>query len=416
MITYGGVSEGNLYGLSQGGRQDIAAPEQAAGGGRAQPVAPGPAGPPEAPDAQSAASKVLLLPPEGAERLALDVAQRSTVAQRIEFVERLSQDAPSNPAAARAIGKVMASLTGEGVDRALRALDRNGVDAVVRESVLITGTGIAPGWFGKADLNRFMALANAVSSGNNPLGKAAFVAACGPLIEWLHQTGIQAPEIARGSMLVATAMSSVLMSDVTGVVEHVLMQEGFGSSDSSGRAALATHVSTLLRYGDADSGGVGAPGLIIESLRRGNNLNGDPKVYLAGTEQRSGDQEPYHHRAALLGAYLGVVGGAIDDRAGQRDRDAAVNALLFSFGIDVVMETLAVLFPAAKYPIALAKSGVKRGTTRTVQHVRNERAGGDGDWWQRLLDAALFLEDGQRLDGRVEEVILAYSGLGVRER
>jgi hypothetical protein len=364
------------------------------------------------------------LRPEDGLNLTRQWAAHASAEQRRRFVQALApQAAAAHSAAARAVATVVATLEGPDVDDAMRRLGRAGVDAMVRESVAYTAArglgdwlnhGIDGAQLAQADATLHTALANAVGSGSDPLLKAWFTAASGALFSDIASLPYGDPESLDAALGdVAAGMSNAMLTNPTSVVEHLFLLDSDGAGASNGRRALAGWVGVLMDVGGERATAVG---VILESLRRGNDLSADPGAYLAREEVRPGVNGPYLYRAATLGRYLSVVGGEIDDRAAQRDRSYASTALMFSFGVDFLMETAGVMFPAAKYPIAVAKSAVKRLATNTLMGMRSEAMREERGFMQAMFNCALYDDQGNRLQGPAELTILAYSGGGVRER
>lgn len=317
------------------------------------------------------------------------VSQRGTVAQRLGLLERLSDDAVrGNAGAGQALAQIVARLPDRAaVAQALDRLDRRATDAMVANSVtwrneLTTSTLGGSSVTTRVDTRLIESLARAVADTGNPREKAAFVAAAGSLLGRLRSADMQASARDRAIGTVASAMSTVIGSDVNGVIENTLLQSDREGA-SSGRLALKSYATALL-----DSKQGAHLGAITLSLQRGNDLQQDPMQWLSARQARTGEA-PAYVRAAVMGDWLGLVGSAILSRISARDQHAAFAALMFSGSIDLMKETAGAAFPALKLPIGVGAAVLKPVINLSLLHWRNSLARSDREFARNLYEAAL---------------------------
>jgi hypothetical protein len=311
------------------------------------------------------------------DEFAAAVAAQGTRDQKVELIRRLDDDAVrGDPGASRAIGTLMTSdprIT----DRALEALSRRGMDAVVAASVSVHRQAVANGYTANVvswtDTRRHEALASAVAGSSNPVEKSSFVAASGKLLKEL-------PIDARPAL--TAGMSKVIGSDVNGVIENTLLQNTRGGA-SDGRRALKNYAEALI-----DTNQHAHLGAITLSLQRGNDLKHDPMQWLSAPLVRSGEA-PSFARARVMGDWLGIVGSAVNTRTTSRDQQMVVGALMFTGSADVLKELTSAAFPQFKVAIGVANAVIKPAVNASIIAFRTEFARADRDFVRALYEGAL---------------------------
>ena len=317
------------------------------------------------------------------------VSQRGTVAQRLGLLDRLSDDAVhGNRGAGQALAEIVARLPDRAtVEQALERLDRHTTDAMVAGAVTWRNEVITSQYGGVAvithmDTRLIGQLARAVAATGNPREKAAFVAAAGALLGRLRSADIQASARDRAISAVASAMSTVIGSDVNGVIENTLLQNDREGA-SSGRLALRNYATAII-----DSKQGTHLGAIALSLQRGNDLGQNPMQWLSSRQTRTGEG-PAYVRAAVLGDWLGLVASAIESRISDHNQRAAYASMMFSGSIDVMKELAGAAFPALKLPLALGATALKLEINRSLLDWRTSLARNDREFVRNLYEAAL---------------------------
>ena len=316
------------------------------------------------------------------------VAASGSAQQKFDFVSALHPNAaaratdPSTNRSARAIAVVMATMTDPTqISACVRTLGRKGMDAVVAASLPMRDAGSVPG-FESLDTGLFRRLASAMSRSSNAREKAAFVSASGPILELLNNTAIGPNRNRKQLGEVSRAISTVIGTDTTGVIENVMLQST-SENRSSGSAALKAYARAAL-----DSGNGTDLGAITMQLQRGNDLEADPMAYLGKPESRSGEQ-PTYARARIMGGWLGLVGSAVQTRINKRDSNAAYSSLLFTGSVDVMKEVVGARFPAFKVAASLAAPALKTAINLGLLNWRNEATRSDRSFAQGLIEGAL---------------------------
>ena len=320
------------------------------------------------------------------------VADTGSAQQKVDFVSALRTHAttwtadPARNKSGRAIAEVMASMTDtKQISACLKILGREGMDAVVRSSVPLRDASATPGQE-EVDTQLFTRLATAVSRLGNAREKAAFVAASGSLLDGL--TGQPAASLNKKQVgELVQAISTVIGTDTTGVIENVMVQNA-SQRRSSGPAALQCYVRAAI-----DSGFGKDVGAITLQLQRGNDLQSDPAEYLGFAESRSGQAKTFV-RARVMGGWLGIVGAAVQSRTTARDTNTAYASLLFSTGVDSLKEVVGARFPGFKLSAGLLAPAVKLGANAALLNFRNEAAKGDRKFALGLYEGALPRIDG----------------------
>ena len=316
------------------------------------------------------------------------IAVGGSAQQRIDFVSALHPVAaagakdPSTNRSARAIAVVMAASTDPTqITAFVRTLGREGMDAVVQAS-LPTRDASSITSFESVDTGLFQRLASAMSLSGNAREKAAFVSATGPVVELLNNTTIGQNRNRKPLGEVSRAISTVIGTDTTGVIENVMLQST-SENRSSGAAALKAYARAAL-----DSGIGTDLGAITLQLQRGNDLKADPMAYLGKAESRSGEQ-PTYARARVMGGWLGLVGSAVQTRITRRDSNAAYSSLLFTGSVDILKEVVGARFPGLKVAVSLAAPALKTAINFGLLNWRNEATRTDRSFAQGLIEGAL---------------------------
>ncbi len=323
------------------------------------------------------------------------VAATGTPQQKFGFVSELRSKAfagskePSSNSSGRAIAHVMARTSDKKLLSALvTTLGRQGMDAVVQASVptrdaAANGSAAAAAGLEPVDTRLFQQLASTMAKSGSAREKAGFIAATGKVFDNLNNNAV-GPNLRRNELgEVSRAVSTVIGTDTTNIVENVLLQNTVQGC-SSGPAALKSYVQALL-----DSGKAAADiGAITLQLQRGNDLRQDPIKYLAQRESRSGEQ-PGHARARVLGGWLGLVGSAVQSRISKRDSNAAYSSLLFTGSIDTLKEVVGARFPAVKVAVGVATPALKTAVNLGLLNWRNEATKSDRSFAQGLIEGAL---------------------------
>ena len=317
------------------------------------------------------------------------VSQRGTLAQRLELMDRLSDDAVrGNAGAGQALAQIVSRLPDRAaVAQALDRLDRRATDAMVANAVTWRNELTTNTWGGSSvttrmDTSLIELLARAVAATGNPREKAAFVAAAGALLGRLRSADIQLSARDHASRVVASAMSTVIGSDVNGVIENTLLQNDREGA-SSGRLALRNYATAII-----DSKQGNHLGAIALSLQRGNSLGQDPMQWLSSRQRRTGEG-PAYVRAAVLGDWLGLVASAIESRISDRDQRAVYASMMFSGSIDAMKELAGTAFPALKLPVALGAAALKSTINRSLLDWRTSVARNDREFVRNFYEAAL---------------------------
>jgi hypothetical protein len=152
---------------------------------------------------------------------------------------------------------------------------------------------------------------------------------------------------------------------------------------SDGRAALKAYASELLE--SRQGAHIAA---VTVSLQRDNTLATDPMSHLGSTQARHGEPAQ-HHRARVMGEWLGIVGSAVQTRIGSRDANAAMTSLVFTGTVDTLKELAGAFFPALRLPIGLLAAAVKPGVNATLLQWRTALAREDRGFTQNLFEGAL---------------------------
>lgn len=316
------------------------------------------------------------------------IAATGTPQQKLDFVSALtphtiawSKDSATNTSG-RAIAVVMAGLTDTKlISACVKTLGRAGMDAAVRASLPLRDAASVPG-LESVDTKLFQAMAATMARSTNAREKAAFVSASGKALASLNDTTIGPNRSRKELGEVALAISTVIGTDTTGVIENVMMQNT-AEGRSSGPAALKAYAQALL-----DAGNAADLGAITLQLQRGNDLQQDPMKYLGTREVRSGEQ-PTYSRARVMGGWLGLVGAAVQSRIGKRDTNAAYSSLLFTGSVDVMKELVGARFPGFKLAAGVLAPAVKTAINLGLLNWRNEATREDRSFAQSLLEGAL---------------------------
>ena len=222
-------------------------------------------------------------------------------------------------------------------------------------------------------------MAAAASLSTNATEKASFVAASGAVLEASQQINLDS--IAHRRTLLG-ALSGVIGTDVFGIVDNTLMQSA-RTGCSSGRRALQTYVSGVL-----DTGHGSHLQAIVLSLQRGPDGGTDPMIWLAATQARNGEA-PQHHRARVMGEFLGLVASAVDSRQRGRDVAAALGYALFAGTTDAFKESVSTVFPAIKLPAGLGAAAAKATIAGALLEWRVLLRNDEADLVRALHDLAL---------------------------
>ena len=312
------------------------------------------------------------------------IATSGSAQQRTDFIDALlpaalkgKTDAATNRSA-RAIAVLMAEMKDpQQISQWVKTLYREGMDAVVAASLPTRGAGSVAG-FEAADTKLFQRLATAMSLSTKASEKAIFVAAAGPVLEGLNNTAIGPNQNRKQLGEVSRAISTVIGTNTTGVIENVMLQNS-DSSRSNGPAALKAFARAAL-----DSGCGKDLGAITLLLQRGNDLKTDPMDYLAQRANRTGAPGTYAN-AWVMGGWLGLVGAAVRSRINRRDTNAANSGLMFAGLMDTAKELISVRFPVFK----LVSPAVKTAVIFSVLNWRQQATGADLEFAQNLMRGAL---------------------------
>ncbi len=319
------------------------------------------------------------------------VGTKGTAQQKLAWVTEFKRKAvagsteASTNTAGRATALVIASLTDPRlISACVAALGREGMDAVVRaclptRDVAAEGSLAASMGAETPDTRLFQKLAATMTRSNNAREKAAFIAASGKAIDALYEQRAGAKTLGE----VSGAISTVIGTDTTGVIENVLLQNTT-QGGSGGPAALKSYVQALLDSGQ----GAADVGAITLQLQRGNDLKQDPLNHLAQRESRSGEQ-PTYVRARVMGGWLGLVGSAAQARTGRRDANAAYASLIFTGGIDTLKEIVGARFPGLKVAVGIATPALKAAVNAGLLTWRNQAAQQDRNFAQGLIEGAM---------------------------
>jgi hypothetical protein len=324
------------------------------------------------------------------QEFAAAIAERGTVDQKQSFVSSMTGAAiAGNTSAARAVAVVVASLKDAGqFSAALTGLGRRGVDAMVAATVGKTNNRIvadAPDRRNsmRLDTALYRTLAAGFQRSNNAREKAGFISASGAVLRQIAAAPMDGSTKRQVLKESASAMSAVIGTDVSGVIENTLLQRAGAAGASSGRDSLKAYSMALL-----DSGQASHLGAITMSLQRGNSLASDPMAYLGRRESRSGEA-PAFANARVMGEWVGLVGSAVQTRVSERDKNAAFASLIFTGSVDVIKEGVGAVFPAFKLPAALIAAGLKPAINAGILNWRNELASKDRDFSRNFYEAAL---------------------------
>ena len=316
------------------------------------------------------------------------VAATCSPQQRMDFVSALlpnaiawSKDASTNKSG-RAIAVVMATMTDPAqISACVKMLGREGMDAVVQASLPTRDAGTIPG-LEPVDTKMFRGLAATIARSSIAREKAAFVSAAGPVLETLNNAVIGPNKNREPLKEITEAISTVIGTDTTGVIENVMMQNT-AQNRSSGPAALRAYARAVL-----DSGRGVDLGAITLQLQRGNDLKGEPNAYLGQKASRSGE-EPTYARARVMGGWLGLMGSAVQTRINRRDSNAAYSSLLFSGTVDIMKELVGARFPGFKMAAGVAAPALKTAINLALFNWRNEATKSDRTFAQGLIEGAL---------------------------
>jgi hypothetical protein len=317
------------------------------------------------------------------------VASRGNDDQKLWLLQGLSADAikGKNGTAARAIAQVMSSMDNDAVrSQAITWLGRVGMDAVVTQT--LSAAKPAAKWardsgHATPDLELFKSLASSLAKSKNAREKASFITACKKGLATLSQRNILGLLLQRPALSEVTrAMSSVIGSDVNGVIENTLAQNATDGV-AGGAESLKQYVAAVLDAGRGKD--LGATTL---SLQRGNRLDQQPTTYLSQKEARAG-QDPSYVRARVMGEWLGIIGSATQGRIASRDSNCAWASLLFSGLTDVSKEGISARFPAFKTPGGIGSAALKTAVNSAILSWRNEAARSDRDFSLNLYLAAI---------------------------
>ncbi len=304
--------------------------------------------------------------------------------QRTDFVKAMlpaaikgAGDAATNRSA-RAIAVVLAELTdSKQISDIVSTLGRDGMDAMVAASLPTRDAGSVSG-IESSDTTLFQRLSTVMSLSKSSSEKAMFVAAAGPVLASLNNTFVGPNQNRKELGAVSQAISTVIGTNTTGIIENVLLQNS-DSSRSNGPAALKEFARAAL-----DSGNGKDLGAITLLLQRGNDLKTDPMVYLGQRANRQGAASTFSN-AWVMGGWLGVVGAAVRTRINRRDTNAANSGLLFNGLMDTAKEVIALRFPAFKF----ISPAVKTAIILSVLNWRKEATGTDLEFAQNLIRGAL---------------------------
>ena len=319
------------------------------------------------------------------------LASTGTAQQKLGWVSALkrkavagSMDASTN-ITGRAIALVMTGSTDPKLlSGFMAALGRVGMDAVVHASAPTCDMAFAERLAVSVGANMpntglFQKLAATMARSGNVLEKAAFVAASGKVIDDLYAKRAAPKTLGE----VSSAISAVIGTDTTAVIENVMMQNTT-EGGRSGPAALKSYVQALLESGN----GAADIGAITLQLQRGNDLKQDPMKYLAQRESRS-RESPTYVRARVMGGWLGLVASAVQVRTSRRDANTAYASLLFTGSIDTLKEAVGARFPSFKAAIGVTASALKTAANVSLLTWRNQAAQADRDFSQGLIEGAL---------------------------
>ena len=316
------------------------------------------------------------------------IAAGGSVQQRIDFASALHPGAvagakdPETNRSGRAIAVVMAASTDPTqITAFVKTLGREGMDAVVQASLPTRDAGNILS-FQPMDTGLFRRLASAMALSGNAREKASFVSSTGLMVELLNNTAIGQNRNRKQLGEVSRAISAVIGTDTTGVIENVMLQST-SENRSSGAAALKAYARAAL-----DSGIGTDLGAITLQLQRGNDLKTDPMAYLGKPESRSGEQ-PTYARARVMGGWLGLVSSAVQTRINRRDTNAAYSSLLFTGSVDVLKEVVGGRFPPLKIAVSLAAPALKTAINFGLLNWRNEATKTDRSFAQGLIEGAL---------------------------
>ncbi len=313
--------------------------------------------------------------------------------QKLGFAGELNQRAVagSTDAATNSDGRAVAWVLSRTTDPKLlsacvKVLGRAGMDSVVQASLptrdAADSTAIAQA-YEPIDTRLYESLAAVMSHSRNAREKSAFVAASGRVIDALN-TNVVGPNLRRKELAaVSRAISTVIGTDPTGIIENVMLQNTV-QGRSGGPAALKSYAQALL-----DSGkGAADIGAITLQLQRGNDLQQDPMAYLSKPESRSGEK-PTFVRARVMGGWLGLVGSAVQSRIAKRDSNAAYSSLVFTSSIDALKELVGARFPGFKVAVGLLAPALKAAVNSGLLSWRNEATKSDRSFAQGLVEGAM---------------------------
>lgn len=319
------------------------------------------------------------------------LASTGTAQQKLGWVSELKRNvvAGSIDASTNTTGRAIAVVMTGSTDPKLlsgfmAALGRVGMDAVVQASAPTCNVAFAESLAVSVgakmpNAHLFQKLAATVARLGNTREKAAFVAASGKVIDDLYANRAAPKTLGE----VSGAISAVIGTDTTAVIENVMMQNTT-QGGRSGPAALKSYVQALLESGN----GAADIGTITLQLQRGNELKQDPMKYLAQRESRSGEQ-PTCVRARVMGGWLGLVGSAVQVRTGRRDANAAYASQLFTASIDTLKEVVGARFPCVKAAMGVATPALKTAVNMGLLTWRNQAAQADRNFAQGLVEGAL---------------------------
>jgi hypothetical protein len=302
------------------------------------------------------------------------VVRQGTPAQREQFLARLVAGVKQNDAdAARGIGALLARTSDPAeTQRLLGWLNRPTIDAVVSATAAPNVTYYSnettrPATLARFDMDLFTGLMSSVARSGTAAQKGAFIAASQRAFEQVDKALdplVYGREVREKKNAIASAMSVLIGSDVTGTIENALRQTGHGTSLSNGRKALKGYAEVLLDQPDNSAHHLGA---ITVHLQRGNRLDADPLERLARREVR-GNQSAAYVNAQVLGNWLGIVSSAIQSRISSRETSATYGALMFSAVASTSKELVGT--PQAKLLAAVGQPAVNGAVLSWTKALR----------------------------------------------
>lgn len=349
------------------------------------------------------------------EALGRSVADYATPQAKVEYIEALAARTTNNDSdthtgfgsststygspEAVAVGNVLASLRGANFDAAVGKLDAAQLDAVVRAASRETlTTTVSPGGAASSvshDTAPLAAILDAAATGGDPAVKSRLFRAGAGVLGGLDGS-LFTPDVTASTERprLADALTRLLQSDTTGVVDRLATDELSGRS-------LAAYAKAMVKEGRIES-----LGQLMAKLQHGNDLSEpDAAKYISQTRTNSMGQE-YYANAQSLGYFSGAVQAGINTIISDRKAQADAIGNLFTSALFAASAAV----PGAHVGVKVAVPLINGATRQTITEISNGYARGDRDLRDSFNELALprLGDSGERYRGPAEADFLSY--------